>query len=81
MRRMTLGKPDAVKPLVRFDEGRGWGRKLTTAVRLTPLSPASPTLLKDSPPAAYAVNSLCQVPKPHCGKAKDADRACTRGPA
>lgn len=36
MRRTTLGKPDAVKPPVRFDEGRGWGRKLTTAVCLTP---------------------------------------------
>jgi hypothetical protein len=36
MRRTTLGKPDAVKPPVRFDEGRGWGRKLTAAVCLTP---------------------------------------------
>jgi len=35
---MTFGKPDAGKPPVRFDEGRGWDRKLTTAVGLTPLS-------------------------------------------
>ena len=35
---MTFGKPDAVKPHVRFDEGRGWDRKLTTTVCLTPRS-------------------------------------------
>ena len=38
MRRMTFGKPDAGKPPVRFDEGRGWDRKLTTTVCSTPLS-------------------------------------------
>ena len=37
MRRMTFGKPDAEKPPVRFDEGRGWDRKLTTTDCLTPL--------------------------------------------
>lgn len=38
MRRMTSGKPDAVTPPVRFDEGRGWDQKLTTTVCLTLLS-------------------------------------------
>jgi hypothetical protein len=45
MRRMTLGKPDAVTPPVRFDEGRSPRRAPTTTVGLIPLPRTSPTLL------------------------------------
>ena len=41
---MIFGEPDAVKPPVRFDEGRDSSRELTTAVRLIPHARISPTL-------------------------------------
>jgi hypothetical protein len=40
MRRMTLGKPDAGKPLVRFDEGRS-----KTVIGIGPLNPYTPRTL------------------------------------
>ena len=38
---MTLGKPDAGKPLVRFDEGRS-----RTVIGLRPLNPSAPPTLQ-----------------------------------
>ena len=46
MRRTTLGKPDAVKPPVRFDEGRGWGPETDNCGLFNSVTPASPTLLR-----------------------------------
>ncbi len=38
---MTLGKPDAAKPLVRFDEGRS-----LTVIGLEPFNPSAPPTLQ-----------------------------------
>ena len=56
MRRMTSGKPDAVTPPVRFDEGRGWDQKLTTTVCLTLLSQSRLLYFVPSPIRVFGLN-------------------------